>query len=228
MEYFDIEKNLLIAIDDGKSVELISSRIDENIEKQLRLVIERILERYGKSAMYDTLFSCIVELATNGTKANMKHLFFKDLNIDIHNPEEYYRQLKVFKERMTDRQWVQEHSIKARELGFYVKIAFHHNSDGITIEVINNLPLLDEDEKRIRHKFSSAMKYDDIISFYNDHHDSTEGEGLGFALNVILMKAENIDPALFRIGNLKGQTVARIEIPLTAHFKSLRKKDLDA
>ncbi|MBI3396615.1 MAG: hypothetical protein HY042_12310, partial [Spirochaetia bacterium] len=134
----------------------------------------------------------------------------------------YYRAVAVFKRKMTDRTWVSEYSQRAKSLGFYVKIVFQHSPAGITVEVINNLPLISEDEKRIREKFAHAMKYDDLVSFYEDHHDNTEGEGLGFALNVILMKAESIDPALFRIGNVEGRTVARIEIPLGPGFKSVR------
>lgn len=224
MDYFEVEKDLRIAIDNGREVELISSSVDQDMEKQLRLVLDRILDRYTRNKLFDTIFACIIELATNGTKANMKHLFLSELNDDAADSKKHKENLKAFKKALSDKSWVQKYSIQAREQGFFVKIAFTHDHDGITIRISNNLPLSNEDEERIRKKFNLAMKYDDLISFYDAHHDDSEGEGLGFALNVILMKGENIDPALFRIGNVENQTVARIEIPFSNDFKSIRNK----
>lgn len=55
-----------------------------------------------------------------------------------------------------------------------------------------------------------------------DNSDSTEGEGLGLVLSLILLKAENLDPSLFRIGTKNGLTFARIEIPFSNKFVSKR------
>ena len=71
MNYFEIEKNLQVALDDGQKIEIISFRVDEAVEKQLLLTVEKILERYSRAHLKDALFSCALELATNATKANM-------------------------------------------------------------------------------------------------------------------------------------------------------------
>ena len=69
------------------------------------------------------------------------------------------------------------------------------------------------------------MSYDDLLSFYMANGDQTEGEGMGLVMNLLLLKGEEIDPALFRIGNIDGKTMGRIEIPFTENFQSVRGKD---
>jgi hypothetical protein len=69
------------------------------------------------------------------------------------------------------------------------------------------------------------MMFDNLVSFYLEHGDDTEGEGIGFALSVLLLKGENINPALFRVGSFDGRTIARIEVPFTEKFRSVRGKN---
>ena len=87
---------------------------------------------------------------------------------------------------------------------------------------MNNTELLPAEETRIREKLALGEKYDDLMSYYMDNSDSTEGEGLGLVLSLILLKAENLDPSLFRIGTKNGLTFARIEIPFNTQFVSKR------
>lgn len=225
MNYFEIEKNLQVALDDGQKIEIISFRVDEAVEKQLLLTVEKILERYSRAHLKDALFSCALELATNATKANMKHVYFTELGLDIDKPEEYEKGMAGFKDVVLTRPWLEAYAEKARSLGLHVQMIFTHTDDGLRIEIINNRPILAQDEERIREKFQKAMTYDSLHEYFLDHADQTEGEGLGFALNILLLKGENLDATLFRIGREERGTIARIEVPFTDKFVSVRPKE---
>ncbi len=106
-------------------------------------------------------------------------------------------------------------------MGLQVKIAVEHSEAGLRFEV-SNAPLTRFEEKRVREKFREGMRHDDLVSFYMSNADQQEGEGIGLALIVLLLKAEGIDPHLFRVGVRGGQTVARLEIPLSSAFESVR------
>lgn len=225
MNYFDIEKNLEVALSDGNRIEIISFRMDEAAERQLLLTIEKILARYGRETLKDALFSCALELATNATKANMKHVFFADAGLDILEEADYAKGIARFKETVLSKDWLASYGDRARALGLHVRMIFTHTPDGLRIEIINNRHILPQDEERIREKFQKAMKYDSLADYFMDNADQTEGEGLGFAMSILLLKGENIAPNLFRIGREERGTVARIEVPFSDKFASIRPVD---
>lgn len=104
-------------------------------------------------------------------------------------------------------------------------ISFHYSLNGIRIEVINNAPITQQEEKSLREKLEKGMRYNDIAQFYLDNADNTEGAGIGLALILIMLKGEGIDPSYFRIIIREDITIARLEIPLSPDFQSLRKQD---
>ncbi|MBX7058380.1 MAG: hypothetical protein K1X75_09980 [Leptospirales bacterium] len=222
MSYFDIEKNLEIALSDGRAIHIVSFKVDSDIEKELDAVLSGILARYNRDVLKASLFSCIIELATNATKANMKHLHFMEEGLNIEDSQQYAAGMSTFREKIHSRDWLDAYGQKAREKGLMVRMVFTHTPDGLCIEILNNMPLLPQDEARIRRKFNEAMRYDSLPEYYMDHADAMEGEGLGFALNLLLLKGENLNANLFRIGGEEQGTVARIEVPFTAEYRSRR------
>lgn len=220
--YFGIERNLSYAISNGTSVRLVPISKSDTPETKLRTMISRSLDKCIENNVADILFACILELATNATKANMKHLFFLERGWDLYESVNYPDRLREFKMQSRNHEWVADYARKARELGLWVQILFTHLLNGVRVEVTNNLPLIPEDERRVREKMRLAQKYSSIVDFYQDHSDEAEGEGLGFAMNIIMLKREKIDPELFRIGSDGETTTARLEIPFSIDFISRR------
>ena len=220
----DYSNEIKDAIANGKKITLVTYHLSEKMEKQIDSVVSLLLSHYNKAELQPTLYSLIKEMVVNGTKANAKHIFLQELNINSAVEKDYDEGMHQMKERLSEK-FIIEYGQKAKTAGLDVKITFFHNDDGIRVEVTNNLTIIPADEKRLRLKLKEGMGYDDLVSFYMANADNTEGEGIGLVMNLLLLKAENIDPALFRVATNDGFTTARVEIPLSENFVSVRGKN---
>lgn len=200
-----------------------TSKINSQLEKYLLLLITEILKKYNKEKFTEMLYTIVKELAINAIKANQKRVFFEDHNLDILKENDYREGIILFKQSFSDNM-SETYGQKCLENGIYVQIVFHFEDSGMYVEVTNNTPVIKAEEVRMRENMKKAMTYNDIAEFYMDNMDNTEGAGLGIALIMILMKNENLDPNLFRIITKPTETIARIEVPFTTDYVSLRNK----
>ncbi len=221
LSYYQVEQNLQIAINDGKIIHLISYSMSSDIEKKMDAVIQSILEKYAETDFKGLIYTSVKELAINGTKANLKRIFFEERNLDINNLEDYEKGMEDYKNTFTEEMAARYGKI-ARDKGLYVRISFFYENDGLRIEVINNTNITPQEEKRLREKLSRIMNYESLIDFYMDNPDNTEGAGMGLALITTMLKGEGIDPNLFRILTSPEKTTARIEIPFKQSYISVR------
>jgi hypothetical protein len=226
LDYFDVEKNLQIAVDDGKVIKVISYTMSSDVENTLDKVITTILEKYNRVDLKSLVYTCTKELAINGTKANLKRIFFDEQKLDINNDEDYKKGIELYKQIMREDVTV-KYGKKAKKIGLYVKISFIHNGSSLKIEVTNNTAIAVQEEARLREKLAMTMQYDDLMEYYTDNADDTEGSGMGIALIIILLRGENVDPNLFRIEIAGDTTTARIEIPMSETYVSKRRKNTD-
>jgi len=220
--YFEIERNLQIAIDDGKEIELISFSLEDDIETDLRMALDKVLSRYERASLVDLLFSCLLELATNGTKANMKQIYFEENGWNLAEEDGYQDRLAHFKKGSMQGSWIKQYSVKARERGLFVKIQIRHAPEGLHIAVINTHPLTSTDRARIEEKISLALRYQNIVEYHMQHGDDSEGQGLGLALAILILRSNGIDPQHLWIETSATETIAHLEIPLSEEFKSRR------
>jgi len=224
-DYFDVEKNLQIAIDDGRVIKVISYAMSSDVENTLDKIITTILDKYERADLKSLVYTCTKELAINGTKANLKRIFFDEQKLDINNEDDYEKGMELYKKIMKEDLTIQ-YGKKAKKSGLYVKILFIHNEDTLLIEVTNNTPITPQEESRMRMKLANTMKYDDLMAYYLDNADDTEGSGMGIALIIILLKGENIDPNFFRIMTDENTTTARIRIPMVDGFRGRKRKKI--
>ena len=216
------------AVRSGKTIRLLAPILNESLSRRLEHVLHSLVLRYERPALYDCLHSCLVELATNASRANMKHVFFFDRDLDQARPEDYAVGQRAFKASREHHGWHRALSARAREMGLTLEIIFRHSENGLRIEVINSLELTPQDERRIREKLGKAMRNENIYEFFTTHGDDTEGQGLGFAMNVLFLRSENIDPSLLRIGSSEGRTVARLEVPFSQQYVTVRAREAGA
>ncbi len=221
--YFEIERSLQVAIDDGKEIELISFALGDDIERTLRAVLERLCSHYSREDLADTIFCCLLELATNGTRANMKRLFFEEQGWTFSEPG-YDARLLQFKQKSMAEEWIQAYSEKAKIRGLAVRIHIQHSTEGLRIRVSNNEVLTEGDKDRIRAKIDLALNFKNLVDYHIHHGDDSEGQGLGLALAVLILKSHDIDPRRFLwVDSHAGETTAHLEIPFSDRFQSARR-----
>lgn len=222
MSFEEIVKRIDKLVENGHKISVITYSLPDDAEKKIDIIIEKILEKYGKQNLKSALYTAVKELAVNGTKANMKAIFFEENNWDMNDPSDYEVGTTKYKELFSEA-WASEYGKKSARKGRYVKLTFTHSEDGFCVEVVNNTPISKHDEKRLREKLAKTMKYEDIVQFYMEQsNDSDEGAGMGIALIVMLLKGEGIDPNYFRIGIVDRITTSRIEVPFTSDYVFLR------
>lgn len=217
-------EQVLTGVSSGKRIVFVTYSLTDSIERQLDFLIAVILKKYEREALQATLYSCLKEIVVNATKANAKRVFFDEHGLKLDDPEHYNIGMQKVKEAISEK-WISEYGRKAKDRDMHVSIAVRHSEDGLRIEVTNDSDILPADEDRIRQKLAEGMTYEDLVSFYMKNADNTEGEGIGLVMNLMLLKAENINPGLFRIGMVDGKAMARLEIPFTEKFVSVRGSD---
>ena len=160
----------------------------------------------------------------NATKANFKRVLFIDKGIDASEPAEYEQGLEIFRNHLTEER-VRAYKDRFIEYGFPVIATFYFQPDVFFIKVKNNFTLLPEEEKKIREKFREAHTFANLLDFYMEYGDNTEGAGLGLAMVGILLDESGIDKHAFTLySNQYNETAARLEIPLSPDYVPRRKQ----
>ena len=59
-------------------------------------IFKTILQNLGREDLWEPLTYVINEMVANADKANIKRLYFKEKRLNIHNPEEYQKGMKLF------------------------------------------------------------------------------------------------------------------------------------
>lgn len=217
----ELENELPQKIQSTDRITVRSSRMSTQFETFLLKIITEILNHLDQTKFIDMLYTITKELAINGVKANQKRVFFEDEGLDILNSEDYKIGLENYKKKFSEKM-ADEYGKRCLARGVFTSISFYYCQDGLTVEVKNNTPVIKDEEIRMREKMKKAMGYNDIAEFYMDNMDNTEGAGLGIALIMILMKNDGVDPNLFRIITNENNTVARVEIPFSDNYVSIR------
>ncbi len=209
------KKRVSEGIESNKTISLITYVLGEIGEAKLKYIILSILEKYGKLDLMDLLYTCAKELIVNSTKAAIKRLAFLEMGIDPNDNLQYESFMNSFKDNLTDKKFPYYRS-KMKENGFYIKIKIFYDKKRIVLRIINNFPLLQKEEERIREKFIKSKKYDNLFEFYVDHGDNTEGAGMGITMVEILLAQSGFDRHIFTIysSKIKRETVAKLEIPM--------------
>ncbi|MBI3396055.1 MAG: histidine kinase [Spirochaetia bacterium] len=219
----EINENISIAVQNGKVLTLKTHRMTEMVEDHIKHALESILSKTKHDNLIHVLYTILKELVINGCKANQKRIFFEERNLDILNPGQYKTGNDEYKASFSEEMSL-SYGLKARSRGYYCLIDFTFDENGLTLEVVNNTAIAQQEEQSMREKLKRAMGYNDIAEFYMDQANmgESEGAGLGLALIIILLKGEGVDPKFFRIIIEQDRTVARVEIPFTDKFVSRR------
>ena len=223
---FEVKKSIDLQVSKNHNIEFIIYPFSNIIEELIKYTLKCILLKFDKVMIANTVYNIMFESILNGLKANAKKLFFIEKSLNILNTEEYKTGIIAFKKHINKTN-LRKYGELNKGKGVFVKVHFNFNDGGMQVEIVNNTMLLPSEEIRIREKLAMGEKYDSLMNYYIDNADATEGEGLGLVLSLILLKAEKLDPSLYRIGTKDGITFARIEIPFNHNFISKRHHALE-
>lgn len=183
-------------------------------EDFMRAFIKKVMLRFERPDLAPAVEIIIKELTMNAVKANFKKIFFAENNLEIENPEHYEQGMARFHEIMDENVFI-DYGRKAREVQLSVETSFDFNKDRVIIEIRNNAPMADHEEKRARTKLEQGLKCNDLMEFMMNGLDETEGAGAGLVLCLTTMRSVGVDPRLLTLySDLQTETVARVEIPL--------------
>lgn len=210
------------SVANGDKLSLITYAFPDDAYDAILICLQSIMDHYGAQHLLHSVYNIVFELVVNAVKGNVKRLFFQEQGLTIDNSDHYEKGMLLFKEEVLQKNTLRARGQLCKEKGAYVQVNFTHQSNGMGIEVLNNAVLLPAEEKRIRARLAEGLKYANILSYYEHKGDSSEGEGLGLVLNLLLLRSEGLDTSLFRIYSYEGKTVARIEVPFNDNYQPIR------
>ena len=196
--------------------------LNEENQNQLHDILKNIEGDLRIDTIGDILYSLLNELITNAVKANMKRAYFAKNGYSYNDAESYKEGSERFKHIFTMLYKDAKYYRALEELDLSISVEIDVDQDRLLIYVENNVVLMPEEEKRIREKLASAMNVNDLVQFSVLYGDDMEGEGLGLAMVVQLIKYIGFDPEHFRVYRKGKRTVARVEFPLNKDYTPIR------
>jgi hypothetical protein len=191
----------------------------------MRDFIKKVLQKFQRPELASAVSMIIKELTVNAAKANFKKILFLENNIDVSDPADFERGMRLFREAISETMAF-EYGLKAKKALLNVQASFDFDKDRLIIEIKNNLPMSSEEDSRVREKLRQAMECDNIAEFMADHVDETEGAGLGIILSLMALKSSAIDPHALTIStDFERETIARVEIPLSDNYEPTRPRE---
>lgn len=195
--------------------------LDDPARDKLQAFFNDLEKELDREGMGVALFNVVQELVTNAIKANVKRVFFEQNHYNLEDPAQYQKGLQDFRIffRNMDAALYQK-NLEEMDLSVRVDVDLDHQR--LLIFVRNNTIMVQDEEARIRKNLAAAMGVKDLVEFSVHYGDESEGNGLGLAMVVLLIKDMGFDPSFFRVYHNDGHTTARLEFPLSADYRPLR------
>ncbi len=203
------------AIKNGEDCYMQFSRMTLEVEEKLIKMLHRFLEIHDILYLKDVLLTVLKEVINNSIKANAKRLYFKQKGLDIKNKDEYRTGMEEFKDTVFGTEGTILGDLHDAKL--IVRVFFKALPDVLRLSVINNIPILDEELKKVESRLKKAYSYSDIAEAFDDVLDDSEGAGLGLIMALMLFKNVGFPQDSFTIGTDGKLTITKIIIPKKAN-----------
>lgn len=200
------------AIKDKKEFYIQFHQFTKDVESVITKIIHRYLEKYDILFMKNPILTVVKELLNNAVKANIKRLYFKNKNLEITKINDYREGMETFKTEVYREENSELHK-KLEKSNLVVRISFKTSKEQIHINVINNIPILEQELTKVKARISKAYKYKNITDAFDDVIDESEGAGLGLIMAMMLFKNAGLPANSFQIYKKDGLTIATLSIP---------------
>jgi putative nucleotidyltransferase with HDIG domain len=195
----------------GEKVTISYKFTNDKILHEFQAFLINVLSYLDQLFLLEIAFTVLKEVLYNASKANAKRLFFQRQNLDINNPDEYQKGMDIFADEVTMKWPEQEAYLEKSNL----QIDFISQIKGNVLysRVENNVPVLPEEQVRIKKRLEAAKGYNDLSDAFSDMGDTTESAGLGLVLTQILLKNSGIGRDNFKLEFQADKTIAHFNIP---------------
>lgn len=206
-----IREDILKSVSLNEPIEIESYTVIRDFLQEINEVLLIFLQACNK----DKLMSCLAysssELLGNADKANIKRLFCKENNLDIHNSIDYEAAMIDFKVEISSNL---EHFRQLQEENhLYIKYELSCIDGVISLKVKNKAVLTEEEKARINRKIERAKLYHSMQEAFMTI-DQTEGSGLGIIIIILMLKQMKLGAECLRIESVGEETISSIEIPV--------------
>ncbi len=195
----------------GKPVALTFRFPNEDAFLTINALIAKTLSRCNLKFLIDTCITVVREIVLNAIKANAKRVFFKKINLDIHDPAGYKIGMMQFRDMITDFNSIKDEITAS---AFRITITMIKKDDHISITVNNNASMTNDESDRLRQRIEVGSKDGDFNDMYETVQDASEGAGLGIILSLLLLKNAGFDLSGFVLKSEKESTSIEFRVPL--------------
>ncbi|WP_411821615.1 hypothetical protein [Leptospira sp. 'Mane'] len=207
------ENPFLEKIKTGEPIVLTEYGPSTLFDEKLLSLLDNLTAFYKISDFSSIFFTIIKDLILNGFKANFKRIFFLENRLEIESGADYELGVRMYKSFILSGK-SETYEKLAREKHYFVETRIEHNPDFIEVTITNNNRLVKGEMQKIKNSLTYAQNYNDIMEYYIERGDNSEGEGIGIALCVILLKGEKLPVENFKIMSTDKETIAKVKIPL--------------
>jgi putative nucleotidyltransferase with HDIG domain len=187
--------------------------LPHDTEEELEGILDVFLKEMGQEALKDPLFYCLRELAVNAKKANTKRIYFKLKELDLNDESQYQSGMSAFKRDTLDN--IDFFLQKQKEAGLYIKIIFHNQGDVFNMYICNNSEMTRKEQMRVYDRIARSRAFNSMEEALATVLDDSEGAGLGLVILVLMLKKMGLNEDAFDIDVDKGETIARVSIPMS-------------
>lgn len=213
MEYLNSEEQLRNAVATGKPVIIKTCKMNRETEEYILYILEVFLCHIGKQRIQDQLSYCVRELLNNAKKANMKRVFFKTEDLDIQEPNDYSKGMRLFKEKIVSN--VEYYLDIQKQMNMYVQAYFKIKNSFLFIVISNNSPLLPIEKERITSKIKKAKTFRSVEEVFQTFMDDSEGAGLGILILILMFRKIGLSEKHIEFISDGNLTHVKIDLPLS-------------
>lgn len=176
-------------------------------------VLKTILKELKQENFFVHLEYVLNELVINAGKANAKRLYFKSLELDIENKEDYKNGIRNFYEDVIEN----SDKFETEQLNNknFININFKSDNKSLTIRIINNSPLIPIESERITEKLQKAKEFEDLTDVFSLSFNCDEGKGLGLIISLLMLRKLNLNENSLSFKNEGNFGVTTLKIPLS-------------
>lgn len=194
--------------------------LPHDTEIYMEEVLRIFLEEFGQGHLKDRISYCLKELTINAKKANTKRVYFKELNLDINNKDDYQKGMQTFKSDTLNN--INHYLELQKEAGFYIKVTYRAINNNLILKIINNCEISQKEQMRVYDRIARSRAFETMEEALSTVLDDSEGAGLGIVILVLMLKKMGLNEDAFDIDVENGETIATLKIPFSkVHMENI-------